>query len=166
MMLARWAGTLALSGLIAFACGGESNTEGGTGGNGTGGSTTTGGGAGSSAGGSAGSLQTGGSGGLQVVDAAKDVATDPGVLAEAGWFDCQGCLCPGDTHYCLLVSAGMLGPLPPPDAATCADTDGGSNHCVPLPTGCNGIASCECVDQGFCDCADTGGGLRVHCAYP
>jgi hypothetical protein len=159
MALLRWTGLFAVTWLWAFACGGESRTDGASGGASTGGASGSGGSAGSAG-------QSGGSAGLSLPDAAKDVATDPGLLSDAGWFDCKGCLCPGDTHYCLSISAGMVGPPPPPDAATCAEKDSGTNHCVPLPSGCGGVPSCACVDQGFCSCDDVGGGLSVHCAYP
>lgn len=133
------------------------------------------------AGGAAGSAPTGGSGGSIHIDAGgggigligsggtiKDAATDPVVVTDAGWFECGGCLCDGATSYCLHVTAGPpLYPAPPPDATLCPD-DAGSKGCKPLPSACNGVPSCGCVElpRPLCNCDDAGGGILVSCSLP
>lgn len=130
-------------------------------------------------GGSAGSASGGaaGSGGISLFDAGggsggmADAATDPITVADAGWFECGGCLCDGTTHYCEQISAGVNAPSPPepPDGATLCSTKEAGNDCLPLPTECAGVPSCGCVPKPYgdiCSCNDVGGGLLVHCALP
>lgn len=133
--------------------------------------TLTGGAAGSGAlggGGSGGSELGGSAGGIVLSDAAPPSFDGPD-LADAGWFDCDGCACNGATHYCLVVDSFPFLPNapPPPDAASC-DTAAGSG-CTPLPADCLEAPSCSCIPPkygGGCDCSDDGGGLRMYCVLP
>ena len=84
-----------------------------------------------------------------------------------GPFECQGCLCEGETHFCEIVHAGAAPvppPGPPPEPA-CVD-DAGPSYCKPLPPACAGTPTCACVNTLGCDCAVTGGGVTVTCYFP
>lgn len=120
-----------------------------------------------------GSSSGGGGAPFEFSDAAPFPADAP--LADAGLFNCGGCLCDGKTHYCLF-SSGPGGKTPPtPDAgmALCPEQDAGSpataDGCLPLPATCGTSPSCACIDVPFpvpCPCSDAGGGLLVSCVIP
>jgi len=134
------------------------------------------------AGGAAGSGPSGGTGGSPDTDAGGggigrvgsgeqivDATADPVVVLDAGWFECSGCLCDGTAAYCTRASGGapLYPPPPPADAAACPQ-DGGQTDCKPLPSACNGVASCACVEipGPHCSCEDAGGGILVSCSVP
>jgi hypothetical protein len=104
-------------------------------------------------------------------DAPADVGFDaPDITLDGGGlFLCGNCQCDGRTHYCFSASGG---PSPMPlagDAATCADDAGGNPGCVPIPTSCEPIPACSCLNQtSVCTCAidPSGNGLDVSCNFP
>lgn len=105
-----------------------------------------------------------GVGGNEPGDASVDVNYMPAL------FDCQGCACDGTTHYCRVDHAGAQKP-PAPDAGACPDGDGGMySHCIPLPSECLPIPTCECLDPfgGACQCEllEGAAGYFVECFLP
>lgn len=99
-----------------------------------------------------------------------DASTDAGDATITPMpFDCQGCLCDGATHYCLVIHGGAPagnGPKGPPPEPTC-DDDASPNDCKPLPAMCAGKPSCACLDMGgACQCDEMGGGVTVTCVLP
>jgi hypothetical protein len=68
-------------------------------------------------------------------------------------------VCDGDTEICRLVQGGLP---PPPDASVV-----GSYSCVPIPTECEPLPTCACIqsDQG-CECSGQFGDFTVVCDVP
>lgn len=82
-------------------------------------------------------------------------------------FDCYGCLCDADIHYCQQVFGGVT--QLPMEGCPLVDPDSLGSGCVLFPERCGGTPSCDCLPtmKGACYCKEVDPGVfEVICPNP